>query len=100
MKKTLLTATLLIALAASTVSANAFCWQNMNPANWGTCPKCQKVCKKTCPCEKKSCPCQKKSSPCDCDPCKKSACPTTCDPCAQKAPACDACDQIQKHADN
>lgn len=99
MKKTLLTTSLMVAIAASTISANAFCWQNMNPANWGTCPKCEshKVCKK---CEKKCCPCEKKCNPCEeqkeqCDPCKKTMETPPCDPCAKKAAPCDACDKLQ-----
>ena len=43
MKKTLLATTLLLALSATTLTADAFCWRNLNPANWGTCPKCEKT---------------------------------------------------------
>ena len=50
MKKTLLATTLLLALSATTLTADAFCWRNLNPANWGTCPKCEKTA--SCKCKK------------------------------------------------
>ena len=89
MKKTLLTTTLLMALSLSTLSAEAFCWRNLNPASWGTCPKCERTA--SCKCKKDKCnPCKKekvcpvkKQDNCGCkkqDPCKKQ---TTCDPCSK-----------------
>ena len=59
MKKTLLATTLLLALSATTLTADAFCWRNLNPANWGTCPKCEKTA--SCKCKKQKCtpPCEK-----------------------------------------
>lgn len=114
MKKTLLATTLLVAIAASTTASHAFCWQNLNPANWGTCPKCEKVCKKDncdpckpkCKCKKQKCdpckkntcdPCKAKCDPCEqkaqCDPCQKTVAP--CDNC-QPMPQCDACDKLQE----
>ena len=118
MKKTLLATTLLIAIAIGTNASHAFCWRNLNPANWGTCPKCEKVCKKetTCkpkckkekcdPCKKQTCkpkcdPCEKKTEQCNpcekkaeqCNPCKKAV--TPCDPCGKPMPNCDACDKLQ-----
>ena len=53
MKKTLLTTTLLVAIAMSTNVSHAFSWSRLNPATWGTCPKAEKVCKKEEPCKPK-----------------------------------------------
>jgi len=96
MKKTLAVLTLISALTISTQAGNAFCWRNLNPANWGTCPKCEKV-KNDCVCEKKKkCnPCEKKVKPCD--PCEKKTAP--CNPCMKQpsgtAAPCDPCEKLQ-----
>ena len=98
MKKTLLTTTLLVAIAMSTNVSHAFSWSRLNPATWGTCPKAEKVCKKEEPCKPK-CKCKKdKCDPCEkkveeCNPCKKTV--TPCNPCGKPIPPCDACDKLQ-----
>ena len=87
MKKTLLTATLIAALSATTLSADAFCWSNLNPFTWGSnccgaassCD-CHNKCKKTCPKKEKKCcptknPCKTETPKCD------SCAPQTCNPC-------------------
>lgn len=110
MKKTLLATTLLVAMAASTTASHAFSWSNLNPANWGTCPKCEKVCQKeTCGCKPKckkekcntckpKCECKQKCNPCDkkaeCDPCKKMVSP--CEPCQKTIAPCSPCDKLQE----
>ena len=71
MKKTLLTTALLLAFSFTTMSAEAFCWRNLNPANWGTCPKCEKTA--SCKCKKHKC-----TNPCE----KENVCPT------HKQPGC------------
>ena len=94
MKKTLLATTLLLALSATTLTADAFCWRNLNPANWGTCPKCEKTA--SCKCKKQKCtpPCEKKekvcpeAKTCPCQPEQKA---TTC----PQPDNCDACDKLQ-----
>lgn len=92
MKKTLLGATLLVAIAASTTVSNAFDWRYMNPANWGTCPRCEKVCQKeTCKCKTK-CRCKKEKY----NPCKKQ----TCDPCKKHiTEPCNPCDKLQEQTE-
>ena len=100
MKKTLSVLAVLGFVAISMQSAEAFCWSNLNPANWGHCP---------CKCEKPKCGCQKKCDPCTtgaaapCDPCTKKKI-QTCDPCQKAIPCtpcqktrqnCDPCDQLQ-----
>ncbi len=82
MKKTLLTATLIAALSVTTLSADAFCWRNLNPANWGTCPPCEKTA--SCKCKKQKCvpPCQKEE--------KTKCCPTQ-NPCKTEQPKCNSC---------
>lgn len=103
MKKTLLATTMLVAIAATTCVSHAFCWQNLNPANWGTCPKCEKPCKVSpaCPVESKcdkpvkdKCGCKKPET--KCDPCQKKV--DECDKC-KPAPPCDPCDRLQQMAD-
>lgn len=100
MKKTLLATTLLIALSATTLTADAFCWRNLNPANWGTCPKCEKTA--SCKCKKQKCtpPCEKKEKVCPVE--QKAACPckTTpkCNSCEQQAP-CNPCDKLQQQTE-
>ncbi|MCM1264641.1 MAG: hypothetical protein NC200_00440 [Candidatus Gastranaerophilales bacterium] len=100
MKKTLLATTLLIALSASTLSANAFSWSSLNPANWGTCPKCERTA--SCKCKKQKCTpsCEKKERVCPVE--QKASCPcqTTpkCNSCGQSAP-CDACDKLQQQTE-
>lgn len=94
MKKTLSMLAVLGIIACSTQSAQAFCWANLNPANWGKncCPKCEKKCD---PCKK-----VKKCDPCEtgyaapCDPCKKIEKP--CEPCQKTRPTCDPCDKLQQ----
>jgi len=98
MKKTLLTATLIAALSMTVTTANAFCWRNLNPANWGTCPKCEKTAS-TCSCKKDRCSskCEKK---------EKKGCPTKCNeqktqkcnPCQTQAP-CNPCDKLQEETE-
>ena len=100
MKKTLLATSLLIALSATTLSANAFCWRNLNPANWGTCPKCEKTA--SCKCKDKCKPkCEKKQKCCPVEQ-KKTCCPTkttpACDSCQPAAP-CDPCDKLQQETE-
>lgn len=98
MKKTLLATTLLIALSATTLTADAFCWRNLNPANWGTCPKCEKTA--SCKCKKQKCtpPCEKKekvcpeAKTCPCQPEQKA---TTC----PQPDNCDACDKLQQETE-
>lgn len=115
MKKTLLATSLLIALSATTLSANAFCWRNLNPANWGTCPKCEKTasckckdkCKPTCEKKQKACPVEKKACPVEKKTCcptekKQTCCPTTpapsCNTCPPATP-CDPCDKLQQETE-
>lgn len=98
MKKTLLATTLLLALSATTLTADAFCWRNLNPANWGTCPKCEKTA--SCKCKKQKCtpPCEKKekvcpeTKTCPCQPEQKA---TTC----PQPDNCDACDKLQQETE-
>ena len=98
MKKTLLATTLLLALSAKTLTADAFCWRNLNPANWGTCPKCEKTA--SCKCKKQKCtpPCEKKekvcpeAKTCPCQPEQKA---TTC----PQPDNCDACDKLQQETE-
>ena len=97
MKKTLLATTLLLALSATTLTADAFCWRNLNPANWGTCPKCEKTA--SCKCKKQKCtpPCEKKEKVCP----EAKTCPqpeqkaTTC----PQPDNCDACDKLQQETE-
>ena len=98
MKKTLLATTLLLALSATTLTADAFCQRNLNPANWGTCPKCEKTA--SCKCKKQKCtpPCEKKekvcpeAKTCPCQPEQKA---TTC----PQPDNCDACDKLQQETE-
>lgn len=98
MKKTLLATTLLLALSATTLTADAFCWRNLNPASWGTCPKCEKTA--SCKCKKRKCtpPCEKKekvcpeAKTCPCQPEQKA---TTC----PQPDNCDACDKLQQETE-
>ncbi len=100
MKKTLLTATLVATLAMTSLSANAFCWRNLNPANWGTCPKCEKTAQNCgCGCQKSKCNCAKK---------EKKACPVKdkceqqtpkCNPCEQEPAPCNPCDKLQQETE-
>lgn len=98
MKKTLLATTLLLALSATTLTADAFCWRNLNPANWGTCPKCEKTA--SCKCKKQKCtpPCEKKekvcpeAKTCPCQPEQKA---TTC----PQPDNCDACEKLQQETE-
>lgn len=98
MKKTLLATTLLLALSATTLTADAFCWRNLNPANWGTCPKCEKTA--SCKCKKQKCtpPCEKKEKVCPevktC-PCQPEQKATTC----PQPDNCDACDKLQQETE-
>lgn len=98
MKKTLLATTLLLALSATTLTADAFCWRNLNPANWGTCPKCEKTA--SCKCKKQKCtpPCEKKEKVCPeaktC-PCQPEQKVTTC----PQPDNCDACDKLQQETE-
>ena len=104
MKKTLSMLAVLGVMCLGIQSANAFCWSNLNPANWGHCP-CQKV-KKCDPCDNitggaANCdPCAKKTRPCPCkkkakcDPCQKQTV-QPCNPCEKKQP-CDPCDKLQE----
>lgn len=96
MKKTLLATTLLVAFACTTATSQAFEWRNLNPANWGTCPKCEKVCKKEDPCKPK-CKCKKQKCSCKpkCDPCEKKI-TTPCNPCQTPVAPCDPCDKLQE----
>jgi len=90
MKKILLAATFVVAIAASTTVSNAFDWKYMNPANWGTCPKSESICQKeTCKCRSK-CKCKKEK----CDPCKKQT------PCKKHfTQPCDPCDKLQEQTE-
>ena len=87
MKKTLMTLSLISAIAIGTQASYAFDWGYLNPANWATCKKCEKV--------KPNCKCKKQKP---CDPCLK---PTPsgaapCNPCEKVKPApCDPCDRLQ-----
>ena len=95
MKKTLLTATLIAALSTTTLTANAFCWRNLNPANWNTCPKCER--QVSCGCQKDRCSsCTKKENPCK----KKNSC------CQTQKPQCNCgsnnmspCDRLQQETE-
>lgn len=103
MKKTLLTTGLVLAMSLSTVSANAFCWRNLNPASWGTCPKCEKTASSKCNKQKCTPPCQKQESAC---PTEEKACTPEqpapkCNSCTESSPctkssSCDACDKLQQ----
>lgn len=98
MKKTLLVCTVALAMSAASLSAEAFCWRNLNPANWGTCPKCEKTAS-NCGCQKDKCPskCEKKEKKC-CP--TKNKCQTTpkCDPCKTSTP-CNPCDRLQRETE-
>ncbi len=95
MKKTLSLLALLGIAAFSIPQAEAFCWSNLNPANWGHC-KCEKKCKPcetgyAAPCD----PCEKKKVK-KCDPCKVQQPQTKpCEPCQKVRENCDPCDQLQ-----
>ena len=98
MKKTLLATTLLLALSATTLTADAFCWRNLNPANWGTCPKCEKTA--SCKCKKQKCtpPCEKKEKVCP----EAKTCPYQPEQKATTCPQpdnCDACDKLQQETE-
>ena len=101
MKKTLLATSLLVALSVTTLSANAFCWSNLNPANWGTCPKCEKTASSKCKKQKCTPPCEKKNKCCPTEQ-KANCCPTTvepsCNTCPQPNP-CDSCDKLQQETE-
>lgn len=97
MKRTLSLLAVLGILTIGVQSANAFCWSNLNPANWGHCPKCQKV--------KKDCGCKKKIKPCDeaetgaavpCNPCKTKQQVKKCDKCPKVQTPCDPCEKLQE----
>ena len=98
MKKTLLLGTMILSMSVMSLSAEAFCWRNLNPANWGTCPKCEKTasncqCKKdknTSKCEKK----ENKGCP------VKNKCQTTpkSEPCQTTQP-CNPCDRLQQETE-
>jgi len=88
MKKTLLTATLIAFLSTTALSANAFCWSNLNPFTWGShccgaassCDCNKHKCKPTCPKKEKKC-CPTKNQ-CKTDVPKCNSCePETCNPC-------------------
>ncbi len=91
MKKTLSVLGILSVLAFSAQASHAFDWKYLNPANWGTCPKCQTP--------KSDCKCKK-----ECDPCKKQECKPSCQeamPCPAAPPApCDACDSLQNQMEH
>ncbi len=78
MKKTLLAATLIAVLSTTTLSANAFCWSNLNPFTWGS----------NCCGAAADCGCKKQK----CDPCKKTkkCCPAK-DKCKTETPKCNSC---------
>ena len=99
MKKTLLTATLIVALSTSALTAEAFCWRNLNPANWGTCPKCEKTAS-TCGCHKDRCSskCEKKEKKCCPTKNKCEVQPKKCNPCQNPAP-CNPCDKLQQETE-
>ena len=93
MKKTLSVLALLGLIVCSVPSADAFCWSNLNPANWGHC-KCQKKCDPcstgyAAPCD--PCAKKKKNSPCDVQHRTK-----PCEPCQKIRENCDPCDKLQQ----
>ena len=109
MKKTLSMLAVLGVMCFGIQSANAFCWSNLNPANWGHCPRCQKV-KNDCGCKNNegytggasNCdPCKKykKCDPCrkkvKCDPCKTQQKVQPCNPCQKTNQPCNPCDKLQ-----
>lgn len=88
MKKGVLALSLIALLSSTTLSADAFCWSNLNPFTWGShccgaaaecnCKKakCKPDCKKE---TKKCCPAK---NPCKTEPPKCNSCaPDTCNPC-------------------
>ena len=77
MRKTLLTATLIAVLSMTSLSANAFCWSNLNPFTWGS----------NCCGAAADCGCKKQK----CDPCKKKKCCPTKTPCQTEKPKCNSC---------
>ena len=97
MKKTLLTATLIAALASATLSAEAFCWRNLNPANWGTCPPCEKTA--SCKCKKDKCipPCKKEEKTTCCP--TKNSCQTEKPKCNSCKETCNPCDKLQQETE-
>jgi len=93
MKKTLSVLALLGLIACTLPSAEAFCWSNLNPANWGHC-KCEKKCDPcetgyAAPCD----PCAKKKKGC---PCKVQQQTKPCEPCQKVRENCDPCDKLQQ----
>lgn len=92
MKKTLLTAALIAFLSATAMSANAFCWSNLNPFTWGS-----RCCGAAADCKcKKENPCKKTQKCCP----KKDKCKTEtpkCDPCEQQT--CNPCDKLQEETE-
>jgi len=105
MKKTLVALSVIGAFALSNQASQAFSWQNLNPANWGTCPRCERP-KRDCLCKKDKCnPCKKMENPCNpcetkqvpCDPCMKKESP--CDKVKTYNTPCDPCDKLQNSMD-
>ncbi len=100
MKKTLLTLSLITALAGTTLSANAFCWSNLNPFTWGS--KCCGAAA-PCKCQNKCCPekenkCCPKKDKCKTEKPKCNTCePKKCSPCEQKT--CNPCDKLQQETE-
>ena len=95
MKKTFLTLGLIAALSATTLSANAFCWSNLNPFTWGSnCCGAAASCK--CKQEKKCNPCKKTQKCCP----TKNPCETTpkCNPCETQN-TCNPCDKLQEETE-
>ena len=94
MKKTLSVLALSGIIALSAMSkAEAFCWSNLNPANWGHC-KCEKKCDTSptgyaAPCD--PCAKKKKSSPCKVQQQTKPS-----EPCRKVKENCDPCDKLQQ----
>ena len=103
MKKTLSVLAVLGMIACCAQSVQAFSWSNLNPANWGHCPRCERP-KNDCGCQKKCDPCGNytgAAAPCDpcakkeikkCDPCQKV---TPCQPCQKHREICEPCEQLQ-----
>ena len=95
MRKTLLTATLIAVLSMTSLSANAFCWSNLNPFTWGS--NCCGAAA-DCGCNKNKCQCKKQQKSCP----VKNQCKTEkpkCNSCTDAPTTCNPCDKLQQETE-
>jgi hypothetical protein len=100
MKKSLLATALLVCLSSMTLTADAFCWSNLNPSNWGSCNKSEKVA--SCNCKKHHKPSCEKKDKCHIEQ-KKESCSqeetsSSCGSCEENS-SCDPCDRLQQETE-